>query len=54
MKTRKIVVSMEIETNASLKSLKNTETWKHDDEGFIFKIKQIQVNVIKEFKYESI
>lgn len=47
MKTRKVIVTMEIETVSSLKSLKDEENWGYFGDGYLFLINKIQVNVVK-------
>lgn len=49
MKTRKVIVTMELETDMSIKALTNKESWAcYADRGSLQQINQIQVNVVKE------
>lgn len=47
MKTRKVIVTMELETDMTIKELSNKDYWEVYATCGSFQIKKIQVNVVK-------
>ncbi len=55
MKMRKVIVTLEIETDVPLCILKKPYSWDSENEwpGFRFKLSQVQVNVVGKSDHEK-